>query len=107
MCQPPLSMAKTIFSNVETGFPVLVYGGLTSMPMSEEEAAARVDEVVGAINAIGDPNSITPDNVGVLQNAITLFYALPEQYRGNVGNQDIMHQAVNNYRATYDAHAFY
>jgi vancomycin resistance protein YoaR len=103
----PLSMAKTIFSNVETGFPVLVYGGLTTMPMSEEEAAARVDEVVGAINAIGDPNSITPDNVAILQNAITLFYALPEQYRGNVGNQDIMHQAVDHYRATYDAHAFY
>ncbi len=103
----PLSMAKAIFSNVETGFPVLVYGGLTSIPLSEEEAAARIDEVVSAISAIGDPNSITPDNVAILQNAITLFYALPEQYRGSVGNQDIMNQAVNNYRATYDAHAFY
>ena len=102
----PLSMAKTIFSNVETGFPVLVYGGLTSMPMTEEEAAARVAEVEGAINAIGDPYSVNPDNVATLQNAITLFYALPENIRGNVANQQNMHTAVEYYRATYDANAF-
>lgn len=102
----PLSMAKTIFANVETGFPVLVYGGLTTMPMTEEEAAARVAEVENAINAIGDPNGVTPDNVAVLQNAITLFYALPENYRGNVANQQTMHTAVEVYRATYDANAF-
>ncbi len=102
----PLSMAKTIFSNVETGFPVLVYGGLTSIPLTDEEVAARVDEIANAINQIGDPNAVTPDHAAVIQNALNLYNALPEAYRGNVGNAGNLSQAIAVYRANFDANAF-
>lgn len=102
----PLSAAKTIFSYVETGFPVLVYGGLTTLPMTEEEAAAHIQATMDAINAIGDPNALTAESRDAIQNAVTMFYALPEEYRGGVANADVMHTAVELYRANFDASAF-
>ncbi len=82
----PLGVAKTIFENVEAGFPVLVY----DLPGTESETAKSqfaAREVVKAIKQIGD---VTPDKEGQIAGVRAQYDALTEEGKSFVNNYDVL-----------------
>lgn len=81
----PLSAAKTIYENVEKGYPVLVY----TLPGTESPAVQKQDaaNIVSLIDSIG---SVTLESETVIVNARNLYNALPDSAKGYVTNIDTL-----------------
>lgn len=81
----PLSAAKTIYENVEKGYPVLVY----TLPGTESPAVQKQDaaNVVGLIDSIGP---VTLESETAIVNARSLYNALPDSAKGYVTNIDTL-----------------
>ncbi len=82
----PISAAKTIFENIEAGYPVLVYElpGTESAAGIAQDQAYEVDEL---IKAIGE---VTLDSEGAITTARAAYDALAESAKGYVKNLTIL-----------------
>lgn len=83
----PFNVAKTIFSHVKAGFPVLVYstGGTdnTNTAISQETAKS----VIGKIDAIGP---VTLESEVAILNARKAYEALPDNEKAKVTNITVL-----------------
>lgn len=81
----PFSAAKTIYSVVEKGYPVLCYTlpGTESTAVQQQDAAA----VVSAIDTIGQ---VTLESETAINNARNLYNALSDSAKGYVTNYDTL-----------------
>lgn len=86
----PLSAAKTIFENVEKGYPVLVY----TLPGTESPAVQKQDaaNIVSMIDMIGP---VTLESETIIVNARNLYNALPDAAKAYVTNIDTLTAAEN------------
>lgn len=86
----PFSAAKTIYENVEKGYPVLVYtlSGTESPDVQRQDAA----NIVGLIDSIGP---VTWESETVIVNARNLYNALPDSAKSYVTNIDTLVAAEN------------
>lgn len=85
----PLGVAKTIFENVEAGFPVLVY----ELPGTETETAKSqfaAREIVKAIKTIGD---VTADKEGLIAGIRAQYDVLTEEGKTFVTNYEVLTNA--------------
>ena len=81
----PLSVAKTIYENIDKGYAVLVY----TLPGTESASAQKQDAetVMGLINGIGE---VTLDSESAITNARNLYEALSDQAKTYVTNYDTL-----------------
>lgn len=86
----PLSAAKTIYENVEKGYPVLVY----TLPGTESPAVQKQDaaNIVSMIDMIGP---VTLESETIIVNARNLYNALPDAAKAYVTNIDTLTAAEN------------
>lgn len=82
----PVSAAKTIFENIEAGYPVLVYElpGTESAKGQAQDAAWAVDD---AVKAIG---TVTLDSEAAITAARAAYDALPESAKPYVETLDML-----------------
>ncbi len=82
----PASAAKTIFENIEAGYPVLVYelSGTESAKGLAQDRAASVDDLISAIG------EVTLDAQPKISAARAAFDALGEQEKGYVRKLDVL-----------------
>lgn len=85
----PLSSAKTIYENIEAGYPVLVYelSGTESEIGLAQDAAAATDSLISAIG------TVTLESQPAIQAARNSYNALSEQAKAYVKNLDILTSA--------------
>ena len=90
----PYNAAKTIYENVEKGFPVLVY----KLPGSESETvrARAVPRVVDAINAIGPVTELSGPPI---QAARYMYDALDSTQKAQVSNYNVLVEAESIFAA--------
>jgi lipoprotein-anchoring transpeptidase ErfK/SrfK/predicted nucleic-acid-binding protein len=81
----PKSVAKTIYENIEKGYPVFVYNlaGTESKSTSQSDIAT----VINYINAIG---VVTLESESIITTARTLYNALDSSVQGDVTNYDYL-----------------
>ncbi len=81
----PLSVAKTIYENIDKGYAVLVY----TLPGTESASTQKQDAetVMGLINGIGE---VTLDSESAITNARNLYDALSDQAKTYVTNYDTL-----------------
>ncbi|MDD6306048.1 MAG: peptidoglycan binding domain-containing protein [Clostridiales bacterium] len=81
----PLSVAETIYKNVEKGYAVLVY----ELPGTESKAVQQQDAatIVNMINTIG---VVTLESEPVITGARNLYNVLPDSAKGYVTNYDVL-----------------
>ncbi len=82
----PFNAAKTMFSYVEEGFPVLVY----ALDSSADSAASGAGNVAVMIDRIGE---VTPEKGDVISAARAAYEALPEAEKAKVGNIGVLESA--------------
>ena len=82
----PYSAAKTIYENIEAGYPVLVYElpGTESQKGKDMDAASAVDE---AITSIG---TVTLDSAGTIASVRSQYDALSDSAKAYVKNLDVL-----------------
>lgn len=100
----PLSAAGTIFSNVSTGFPVLMYD-LPGTETVDTQAKAAAEACKNAINAIGAVNINSAAAIGAARGA---YDALTDSAKGCVDNYQVLVDAEAEYariKAEADAEA--
>lgn len=95
----PLSAAKTIFENVEAGFPVLVYT-LEGTESVDQETVKKAQATVDAINAIGE---VTLERAGYVTTAREKYNALSSAGKQRVTNYEVLQNAENKLNEIYGA----
>lgn len=82
----PYSAAKTIYENIEAGYPVLVYElpGTESQKGKDMDAASAVDE---AITSIG---TVTLDSAGTIASVRSQYDALSDSAKAYVKNLNVL-----------------
>lgn len=81
----PLSVAQTIYNNIDKGYAVLVY----TLPGTESSAIQKQDaaSVVSLIDSIGP---VTLESETAIATARNLYDALPEAAKGYVTNYEVL-----------------
>lgn len=81
----PLSVAQTIYNNIDKGYAVLVYTlpGTESFAVQKQDAAS----VVSLIDSIGP---VTLESETVITTARNLYDALPEEAKSYVTNYEVL-----------------
>lgn len=82
----PPSIAKTIFENIEAGYPVLVY----ELPGTESPLGLAQDAAAGTDSAINSIGSVTLNSQAAIQAARSSYDALSDQAKTYVTKLDIL-----------------
>ncbi len=82
----PLSVAKTIYENIEAGYPVLVY----ELPGTESESGIAQDAAAATDSAISAIGTVTLDSQTAIQSARASYNALSDLAKTYVKNLDIL-----------------
>ena len=82
----PYSAAKTIYENIEAGYPVLVYElpGTESQKGKDMDAASAVDEAITSIGAV------TLDSAGTIASVRSQYDALSDSAKAYVKNLNVL-----------------
>ena len=89
----PLNAAGTIFANVKTGYPVLMYE-LPGTETVDTLTKHKAEECINAINAIGN---VTPESGAAIANARRMYDELTDSGKGLVTNLQVLVDSENAY----------